>query len=352
MLSIDIVEGRGGAEQRDYLLRNPHSLAYGNPDFLGLLAGHLDARAGWIEARREGSLAGVLPFLVKSGPGGSVWNSLAFFGSNGGAIQAAPDEEAKIGLIKAFYREAAAAGACAATIVTNPLEEDAADYDRHAERDFLDERIGLITHFPGLGPGEDLMDWFQDPRPRNIRRALKEGVTVAKSTDSNCLGFLYETHIANMHAIGGQAKAESFFTAIPQAMANGDWAVFTASLKGRPIAALLLFYFNKTVEYFTPVIVEEFRGTQALALAIYDAMKDAMACGYANWNWGGTWLTQGGVYDFKKRWYTKEYRYYYHTRLFDRSLLEQTPVWLQKHYRGFFVVPYKELIPPESVFYE
>lgn len=351
MLRFAIVEGHGGEEQRDYLLRNPRSLAYGNPDFLGLLAGHLNARAGWIEARHNGALAGLLPFLAKSGPGGSVWNSLAFYGSNGGAIQAAPDDEAKIGLIRAFYREAADDGACAATIVTNPLEEDAAYYDRHAERDFRDERIGQITHFPQLLPGEDLMDRFQNPRPRNIRRALKEGVTIAKSTDPASLGFLYETHVANMRAIGGLPKAEPFFTAIAPTMAGGDWAVFTAFLSGRPIAALLLFYFNKTVEYFTPVIVEDFRGTQALALAIYEAMKDAMARGYANWNWGGTWLTQGGVYDFKKRWCTSEYRYFYYTRLFDRSVLSQSTMWFQEHYRGFFVVPYKELIRSQGVVY-
>ena len=103
-------------------------------------------------------------------------------------------------------------------------------------------------------------------------------------------------------------------------MEQNQWAIFTAFLGDKPIAALLVFYFNKTVEYFTPVIDESYRSTQSLALVIYEAMRDSIFNGFSNWNWGGTWLTQGGVYDFKKRWGTTEYRYYYFTRVFHDDL--------------------------------
>ena len=61
-----------------------------------------------------------------------------------------------------------------------------------------------------------------------------------------------------MRAIG-LAKKRSFFDAIPTKMHKDDWAVFTAKLDGKPIAALFI-YFNHT-EYFTPVIIESYRNT-------------------------------------------------------------------------------------------
>jgi len=126
-------------------------------------------------------------------------------------------------------------------------------------------------------------------------------------------------------------------------MNTSDWAIFTAILRGQPVAALLVFYFNRTVEYFTPVVVETYRQTQALSLVIYKAMQEAMAEGFSNWNWGGTWLSQRGVYDFKKRWGTADYSYYYYTRILNGSIRTQTKEALLDMYPGFYVLPFSAL---------
>lgn len=337
----------GGAEFRDYILRNPKTLLYAEPRFLALVAEHLNATPFWLVARRNDTLSGLLPVLVKDGPLGPVYNSLAYYGSNGGVIQVNRDDKIKGLLIDAFYREASEGGAISATIITNPLESDAEFYEQRAGYTLRDERISQITHFPQCVKPDDLITHFLDPRPRNIRRAIKEGVIVRKG-GKEALEFLYSTHIDNMTAIGGLPKARSFFEKIDLYLNSQDWAVFTAVLGGKSIAALLVFYFNKTVEYFTPVIVEEYRNTQALALVIYEAMQDAMRRGFISWNWGGTWLSQGGVYDFKKRWGTTEYRYYYFTRLFNAQLATYKPDFFQKHYPGFFLIPYKDLTPEKE----
>ena len=340
MTQVSIIEGAGGNDFRDYALQNSSTLIYSEPRFLQLLAEHLGASCSWIEARQNGKIVGLLPFLKKDGPLGTVFNSLAYYGSNGGVIQVKQDAESKLLLIDAFYTLAAEAKASSATIISNPLERDSDFYNENIVYDFRDERIGLITHLP---LSEDsLITRFENPRPRNIRRAIKEGVTVKRGS-VEALPFLYETHAENMKAIGGLAKTCSFFDAIPSRMHNDDWSVFTATIDGKPIAALLLFYFNQTVEYFTPVIVENYRNTQALALVIYQAMCDAINRGYINWNWGGTWLNQGGVYDFKKRWGTSEYRYYYYTRVFNPELRTCTPEYILKHYPGFYLAPFNQL---------
>ena len=340
MTNITTVMGAGGDEFRQYILRNSRTLVYSEPRFLELVAEHVGARCAWLVARRKGEIVGLLPFLEKDGPLGPVFNSLAYYGSNGGVIQVNQETGSKSALIDAFYTTAVDAKAASATIISNPLEGDSDFYDAHIEHDFRDERIGQITHLPSAD--EDLIARFEAPRPRNIRRAIRGGVTVTRGA-TEALEFLFNTHAANMAAIGGLAKKHSFFDAIPTKMQTGDWTVFTAMLDGKPIAALLLFYFNRTVEYFTPVIIESHRNTQALALVIYEAMCDAIQRGFTNWNWGGTWLSQGGVYDFKKRWGTSEYRYYYYTRVMNSELKTCKPSYLLEHYPSFYLVPFNRL---------
>jgi hypothetical protein len=332
--------GAGTEEFRAYILRNPRTLVYSEPRFLELVAEHLGARGMWLVSRREGTITGLLPFLMKDGPLGPAFNSLAYYGSNGGVIQADQDIDSKSALVDAFYAMAADAKAASATIISSPLEGDSGFYDTHGTHDFRDERIGQITHLPANT--EELLARFEDPRPRNIRRAIKEGVTVVRGA-TDALEFLFNTHIDNMTAIGGIAKKRAFFDSIPLKMHLGDWAVFTAEIDGKPIAALLLFYFNRTVEYFTPVIVGSHRNTQALTLVIYEAMRDAVHRGFTNWNWGGTWVSQGGVYDFKKRWGTSEYRYFYYTRVMNAELTTCKPAYLLEHYPGFFLIPFNRL---------
>lgn len=343
MLTVDRLDGCGGPDQRMYLLGHPSTLVYAEPAFLSVVTRHLGARAGWLIARRDGAIAGLLPFAWIDGPLGAVYNSLAYYGSNGGVIQQQSDTAAKLALVRTFYAEAANAGACSATIITNPLEEDLSFYVANTDFTCRDERIGLVTPLlPGEGR-EALLNSFEDPRPRNIRRALKEGVTLERRRDAAALEFLFETHRVNIAAIGGQAKLRSFFFELADGLPPDEWSIYVASLGDRPIAALLLLYFNKTVEYFTPVIVDEFRSTQALSLVIFEAMADASSAGYVNWNWGGTWLSQTGVYDFKKRWGSREYRYGYFAQVFDRRLMSETRERLLRDYRGFFVIPFSEL---------
>lgn len=343
-MKIIKIDGFGAEQQSLYIEQNPNSLIYSSPQFIQLIATHLEAKSGWLVAMKDdGTEAGMLPFVRKEGPFGEVFNSLAYYGSNGGVIQNELNIEAKIALINEFYSLANAANAVSATIISNPLEQDAPFYETYSHYDFRDERIGQITHLPDTINPDDLMSSFQDPRPRNIRKAIKSNIVVERTQSSEAIEFLYSTHLKNMEAIGGLAKKKSFFDLLPQLIEDEHWAIYLARIDERPVAGLLLFHYNNTVEYFTPVILEEHRSSQALALVIYRAMQDAMLDGYKNWNWGGTWLSQGGVYDFKKRWGTSEYRYYYYTRLFKPELLRTNPKYLTENYPGFFLIPYKYL---------
>lgn len=325
MLTVEERPGPGGEEELRYVLRSPASLFYANPRFVALVARQLDARASWLTARRGERLVGLLPFLTKPGPLGDVRNSLAYYGSNGGVIQAEPDQEAWLALVRAFY----AASACSATLIANPLQGDDEFYERHSGYTDRDERISQISHLPTMQ--------LQDPRPRNLRHARRLGVEVQ---ETRALDFLVEWHEENLRALGGKPKSRSFFQAVQAELEPGDWRVFEGRWEGRPVAALLVFYFNRTVEYYTPVLIPEHRSTQALSLVIWEAMQEALSRGYEYWNWGGTWLSQRGVYDFKRKWGAREARYGYYTKVSDDTVRNRPREYLLSHYPGFFVVPF------------
>jgi hypothetical protein len=72
-------------------------------------------------------------------------------------------------------------------------------------------------------------------------------------------------------------------------------------------------------------------------------MMDAVVSGIYYWNWGGTWLTQNGVYNFKKKWGTKDLRYFYYTIVLDRGILSLTKEELLAAYSHFYVIPFNVL---------
>jgi len=72
-------------------------------------------------------------------------------------------------------------------------------------------------------------------------------------------------------------------------------------------------------------------------------MCDAASEGYVWWNWGGTWLSQDGVYRFKSRWGTQDLPYRYFTIVRNSEILKASREELLTAYPGFFTVPFSAL---------
>jgi hypothetical protein len=72
-------------------------------------------------------------------------------------------------------------------------------------------------------------------------------------------------------------------------------------------------------------------------------MVDASQRGYILWNWGGTWLSQNGVYLFKKRWGSWEKKYTYYIQVNDENLFGVKREELLANYENFFVIPFNVL---------
>ena len=175
-----------------------------------------------------------------------------------------------------------------------------------------------------------------------MRKARHTGIVAAP--DAGQLGAVGAIHRANIEALGGLAKDASFFAAVPRHFeAGADYDVYVGLLDGKVVAGLLLFYFNGTVEYFTPAVDHEHRSEQPMAVVLAEAMAAAARRGCRRWNWGGTWTSQDGVFRFKRKWGAREGRYRYFVQVNDDALLDARPEELRARFGHFYVVPFSAL---------
>lgn len=330
------------SEIQKFLSSCDDALFYSNPNYLELISRYLDAKCCWVIMRNNQKIKSLMPLLYKDGPFGPVYNSLPFYGSNGSVMQVSNDAQEKAELLQVFLSWLSSSEFAALTLINSPFEKDHSVYRDSWNWDEEDSRMGQVSKIEGLKNVDDMMALYSSPRPRNIRKAEKLGVKVKKG-GVEYLDFLYETHRDNIQSIGGMAKSRSFFDLIPNTLSKEDWAIYQGEIDGKAVASLLLLFGNKTVEYFTPVILEEYRTTQALSKVIFEAMLDAAKEGYIYWNWGGTWKNQKGVYDFKKKWGAIDHTYRYFISVKNKSIYEQTQSDLLKYYHGFYTIPFNKL---------
>jgi hypothetical protein len=322
-----------------FLLARPDTLLYQSWRYQSLLIDLLGCRQqGLLALDDGGNIRAALPLMAMDGPLGTVLNSLPFYGSNGALI--GEDPAARAELLAAYRKLLQAPGMAASTLIENPLVPGGAEGLSHH---LIDERIGQLTPLPAAGNAKAaLMHSFHYKTRNMVRKAEKLGIEVV--VDNEAISFLVEVHEENMREIGGLAKPRNFFDALPQYFRSGqDYRLYLAHLAGRPVAAVLVFFYNRTAEYYTPVVLKDHRDSQALSAAIFRAMCDASEHGYAWWNWGGTWLSQDGVYRFKSRWGTKDLPYRYFTTVHNPAVLKASRAELLRAYPSFFTVPFSAL---------
>lgn len=293
----------------------------------------------------DGNVKGCLPIFFRNDYEiGTVANSLPFYGSHGGVL--AENNDVRERLIDEYIRVIKKRNCFASTIVGSPLEDYDDLYRSRIQPTFIDERIELMTYFPysGLSVDEALMQIYHYKTRNAIRKAIKNDVKIQIDNSGSAMQFLYDTHKENMLAIGGIPKEHKFFELLVAGYEpNRDYNIYVAHKDKNMIGAMLVIYFNGTVEYYTPVIVSEYRNLQPLSLIIYIAMQDAMNRNMEKWNWGGTGLTQSSLYTFKSRWGATETRYFYYTKIWNESILGIHKEEILKRYSNYYVYPFEQV---------
>lgn len=348
-MQVETLTAANEQAYEEMLRQEEHTLLYASLKYRNLLRRYLGAEEYYLIAKQTDKIVGVLPLILKrNSTYGNVLNSLPFYGSNGGVIVAStvPDPEPIFkALLNAFHSLARETETVVATIITSPFDRYAQLYEKYLPIKFRDSRIGQISYLPPPGSNfeEVIMNRIHRSKPGDIRKARKKGLSVTHADTLETLRFLVDTHQENIRAVGGIAKEWGFFKQVAEIFDYGtDYRIFVAELEGQPVGALLLFYYNNTVEYFTPATVQKYRSLQPGSLLIFAGMKDAAQRGYRYWNFGGTWHSQEGVYQFKKRWAAQDVPYHYYITDCQNieHLLEMTPQQILVEYPHFYVLPF------------
>jgi hypothetical protein len=298
-----------------FLLDNPFTLMFQSWQYKCLLEETLDTRGIYLIACCDKIIQGALPLFIKDGPYGKIINSLPFYSGNGGIILRPDlDQEMKTKianmLLDELERIENEEHAIATTLVDNPLENTIGKYAA-SRFHLLDERTGQILYFQH---NATLMEGYHVKTRNSLRKAQKLGLQCYVSeTPSKDIAWLYKTHKENIESLGGIPKPRRFFSSLKYTMDyHRDYKIYVAKDENTILAMLLLFYFNRCVEYYTPAIRDEYRSFQPMSLLVDKALSDAKEEGFSFFNFGGTWKSQEGVYRFKKRWGAIDmpYKYY------------------------------------------
>lgn len=321
-----------------FLQSNSYGMFFYSIKYKLLLEELLKCESHYLIVEDQMEIVGVLPMMKKAGAYGDVYNSLPFYGSHGGVLSV--NKEAELILIKAFNRLSLQDSTAINMYVSNPFLSNSI----LPKYDLEETRIGQLTPIRyEVDIEKQLMLSFHSKTRNMVRKAQKCEMKV--SIDNTAIPFLKDVHNENMKAIGGKAKSGDFFQKITQYFeVNRDYKIYVAEKDGIQIAALLLFYYNGIVEYFTPVVKAEYRSYQPMSLLIYHAMSDASKNGFKWWNWGGTWLTQDGVYHFKKRFGAVDKEYKYYIKVNNQALYNTTKQEVLNEYDNFYTIPFDKLI--------
>jgi len=332
-----------------FLNKIPQSLVYYSPVYKNFLENFLKEKATYFIIKEGEAIIALLPAVLKTNETyGNVLNSLPFYGSNGSILSLEFDPQINTVLINAFHEFAVLHKCVSSTLITSPFESNIKWFDENLDFTFKDQRIGQITKMSDTKEG--LMDIYHSKTRNTVRKSLSGLKRIEYGNGLDYLDFIVETHKENLTAVNGLYKPKSCFEEIAKNFPYKDHLKIYIGFneQDKPIAGLLNLYYNKTVEYFCPVTVSAYRDMQPLSGIIYQAMQDAVDEGYQWWNWGGTWLSQGGVYQFKSRWGTADHDYFYYTKLYDNSVLELSPEILLREYPYFYVLPFSALTKKEN----
>jgi len=330
-MDIEIVEfvaenSKDFSEIDHHLISNGNQMIYYSSTYLSFLKCiSPSSKFFYIKVRNNNELIGIMPIAVKREKDILIANSLLFYGSYGGPLIFDKDNYAEItrAILLKYVDFCVSIKANIVNFIENPLDPLSIDNVENLGFEKIDERIGQVTIFPSVkfNTEEALMSLFHSKTRNMIRKGERNNLRIELRKDDASYEWLQEEHTKSITKLGGLPKPMEVFDALRSTFSN-DCQLYVGYIEDRPVCGILLLVYAQTIEYFTPVVQEEFRESQALSYLIYKVMTDMAKAGYQQWNWGGTWISQEGVYRFKKRWGANDLPYrYYSKKGLDKDLL-------------------------------
>jgi lipid II:glycine glycyltransferase (peptidoglycan interpeptide bridge formation enzyme) len=173
-----------------------------------------------------------------------------------------------------------------------------------------------------------------------IRKGQKLELHISIANTEDDWEWMLSVHQQSISKMGGLAKTPTAFNAL-KGVFGPEAQLWVGRHNGKRVTGLVVIYYRDTVEYFTPVVEDSYRDTQALSALIFEVMQRSSHDGCLYWNWGGTWKSQEGVYRFKKRWGAKDHPYRYFNYIVDESVLTHSRTELMSAFPNFYLYKFK-----------
>jgi len=360
-----ILESDRYLHEYDRLIEDaPEATPYVRREYYETVADWLDAESAYLAITRTESVVAALPLVLKRHGLGNVINSGPYFGTYGGivtdlSLTPADKTEVRRELLSFFIDFAEREQCVISNIIFPPYERDPLFFEKELPYDYRDRRMGQITHLPA--PAADrplrerlLYDRFSKSCRRSVRDAEDADIEIGVTTEPGPkLDGFYEVYRQEMMGKGyedqaardgGNIKEKAYFEHLMDSFGD-DCRLRYATIDDDVIMGIVQLLHGEKIQYHQPTIDMEYRNTGATNLGVYESMKWGIEHGYSYYNFGGTWLSQEGLYNFKRRFGALDSPYkYYITEHGDCShLRDMTPAELQEAYPGFYIMPYDEL---------
>lgn len=336
----------------DFLRDNNHQLIYYTPKYLEFINSISDKIEVFYYCLFDNSnqIIALMPLAKKTNKEMEVViNSLPFFGSHGGFLYNPKVKDKSIiqrQLMETILDKLKNENILSFTVIENsflPLDEFVF-FD--CGFDIIDSRLGQFKDFKELDDTLSTREAILKSCHTKTRNAIRKGLSynpkISIREDHATLKWIQFLHEKSIKALNGKFKSLRVFESLLSAFPSPKHSrIFVGEINAKKVAALIvLLHENYTVEYFTPVIDEDYKHTQLLSALIYESMCILKDEGFSLWNWGGTWESQEGVYRFKERFgsFTLPYRYF--SKIFDQSIKKKTRNELTKEFNYFYTIKY------------
>lgn len=317
------------------------------PQYLSFLQGILpEAKIFYLVAFDLNEPVGLIPIAALHVVNvGWVINSLPFFGSHGGVVVFGESINSSLvatKLLQELMNYSKSVQACSVTIVENlfvPMDKSVCE---KMQLKAVDYRIGQITYLPRVNATsvDDKLFSLIHSKTRNaIRKGLSRKQLIKQCDDDESWAWVQSVHEKSIRSLGGVPKSMNTFNMLRKFLGKRVRLYVGVADRVR-VSGLVVILNSDTVEYFTPVVEEDERSTQALSATIFTVMKELALEGYRLWNWGGTWASQKGVYRFKSRWGAEDQVYSYYNFVSDIHFLEKNKEDIINSFAHFYLFRY------------
>lgn len=276
---------------------------------------------------------------------GVVFNSSPWFGSHGGCVlKDGVSNDVRVSLLESFAEdignEKSLLAACISLSPREFLHKKC--YEKILGTTLFEPRVAQIVRLPeGQGDIDDSVFKVMRSKTRNlVRKSLNQKFRLEHGGSDADWKFLMETHEENMRCIQGMPKSLESFKALREIL--GDRCRLSLAFDGDiPVAAMLNLEYGPWVEYFLPVIKQEYRSRQPLSFLIYKSMCEAVSVGRRYWNFGGTRRGQDSLHHFKAGWGAQDYEYGYvlHATAQGMELFKKDMPSMMNVFSGYYLFP-------------